>query len=55
MKIFPLIAFGFFICSCTYSITMVHTEGQATDIVDETSTNAPQGSFPVPSIMPGLA
>lgn len=32
--------FCFFLCmmlnSCTYSITMVHTEGQATDIVDET-------------------
>lgn len=24
--------------SCTYSITMVHTEGQASDVVDETAT-----------------
>jgi hypothetical protein len=23
---------------CTYSITMVHTEGQATDVVDEQQT-----------------
>ena len=23
---------------CTYSITMVHTEGSASDVVDETST-----------------
>jgi len=23
---------------CTYSITMVHTEGTATDVVDETSS-----------------
>ena len=34
--------FCFFLCmnltSCTYSITMVHTQGQATDVVDETST-----------------
>ena len=28
-------------CSCTYSITMVHTEGQASDVVDETQTNTP--------------
>lgn len=27
--------------SCTYSITMVHTEGQASDVVDETQTNTP--------------
>lgn len=24
--------------SCTYSITMVHTNGQATDVVDEQQT-----------------
>ncbi len=29
---------------CTYSITMVHTEGQATDVVDETATNTPSTS-----------
>lgn len=27
--------------ACTYSITMVHTEGTAEDVVDETSTNTP--------------
>lgn len=27
--------------SCTYSITMVHTQGQATDVVDETASNTP--------------
>lgn len=26
---------GFYLCSCTYSINMVHTEGQASDVVDE--------------------
>lgn len=30
--------------ACTYSITMVHTEGQATDVVDETATNTPSTS-----------
>lgn len=33
---------------CTYSITMVHTEGQATDVVDETATNTPSTSVSVP-------
>jgi len=27
--------------ACTYSITMVHTQGSATDVVDETATNTP--------------
>lgn len=27
--------------SCTYTITMVHTEGTASDVVDETSTSTP--------------
>ncbi len=29
------------LCSCTYSITMVHTSGTASDVVDETATNTP--------------
>lgn len=27
--------------SCTYSINMVHTEGHASDVVDETQTAQP--------------
>lgn len=34
--------------SCTYAITMVHTEGTATDVVDETATNTPTTSVSVP-------
>lgn len=42
--------------ACTYSITMVHTEGQADDVVDETSTNAPSTSATIPlSTIPGMA
>lgn len=37
MKI-TLISIFAFLSSCTYSITMVHTEGQASDVVDETQT-----------------
>lgn len=33
---------------CTYAITMVHTEGIATDVVDETATNTPSTSVTVP-------
>ena len=29
------------LCSCTYSINMVHTQGQASDVVDETQSNEP--------------
>lgn len=30
-----------FLTSCTYSITMVHTQGTATDVVDETQRADP--------------
>lgn len=30
--------------ACTYSITMVHTQGEAQDVVDETATNTPSTS-----------
>ncbi len=27
--------------SCTYNISMVHTEGTASDVIDETTANTP--------------
>ncbi len=40
-KIF-LFIFGLYILvACTYSITMVHTTGQASDVVDEVQSNKP--------------
>ena len=36
------------LAACTYSITMVHTQGQASDVVDETATNTPTTSVSVP-------
>ena len=30
-----------FLTGCTYSINMVHTEGSASDVVDETQTSDP--------------
>ncbi len=36
--------------ACTYSINMVHTEGRAEDVVDETQSNRPNISpnFTIP-------
>jgi len=36
--------------ACTYSITMVHTEGEASDVVDETATNTPTTKVSIPPI-----
>lgn len=41
MKNVFLIAAGVMLTACTYNVSMVHTEGQASDVIDETSTNAP--------------
>lgn len=38
----------FILCACTYSITMVHTEGTADDVVDESAT-------PSTSISPNIS
>lgn len=51
MKIYTMIFLlnlTFILTGCTYSITMVHTEGQATDVVDETASNTPSTSVSVP-------
>lgn len=41
------------ISSCTCSVTMVHTEGKAQDVVDETQENTPSTSVSVPvSVIP---
>lgn len=34
---------------CNYSITMIHTEGQASDVVDETATATPTTSLSIPA------
>lgn len=36
-----ILSWTLFLSSCSYSITMVHTQGQATDVVDETQTAEP--------------
>ena len=41
-----ILALIFFLSSCTYAITMVHTQGVATDVVDETADNTPELTIP---------
>jgi hypothetical protein len=36
--------------SCTYNVSMAHTEGTATDVIDDNLTNTPDIS---PTITPG--
>jgi hypothetical protein len=35
--------------SCNYSVTMAHTEGTATDVIDETASNTPSTTVSVPA------
>ena len=43
------VALGIIVNSgCTYSINMVHIEGKASDVVDDSDTNAPQTSVTIP-------
>ncbi len=50
-----LVANVLFVCmlclgSCTYNVSMAHTEGSATDVIDDNLTNTPDIS---PTITPG--
>jgi hypothetical protein len=36
--------------SCTYNISMVHTEGSASDVIDETSANTPTLNATIPPL-----
>lgn len=51
-KLLPIvIAFCFVLLNaCNYSITLVHTEGQASDVVDETASNTPSTNLSLPLI-----
>lgn len=39
-----------FLTCCTYSINMIENEGQASDVIDETSTATPSTSITAPGI-----
>ncbi len=46
-----VISFLSLLCSCTYSINMIHTEGSASDVLDEqqtpSTTVSPNVNIPV--------
>lgn len=44
-----IISLMLLLTSCTYSITMVHTDGTATDVVDETASATPTTSVTIPA------
>jgi len=54
MKILEIMIIAMLTCGCTISINMVHTEGQATDLIDEvqspTNDVKPELSIPVSGI-----
>lgn len=43
-----------FLTSCTYSMTMVKTDGSAQDVVDETATNTPSTTISPRLNIPGV-
>lgn len=40
-EILLILALSATLTCCTYTISMVHTEGQASDVIDETNANTP--------------
>ena len=54
-KLFLMALCAAVLTSCTYSITMVHTEGEAMDVVDETATNTPSTSITPTVTIPAAA
>jgi len=52
MKIVIILLLPFILCACTYSINMVHTQGLASDVIDETQSADPdiKADVSVPAI-----
>lgn len=44
MSRLALILMTISLCSCTYNVSMAHTEGTATDTIDDTASNTPNVS-----------
>ncbi len=41
-----------YVTSCTYSVTLVHTQGMATEVIDETATHSPRTTATPTLIIP---
>lgn len=52
MKKIVLLALTCLLASCSYNVSMAHTQGTATDTIDDTMSNtpdvSPQVSIPIP-------
>jgi len=44
MKVLLMVTVAFFLCGCSYSVNLVHSEGTASDIIDE--SQSPQTTLP---------
>lgn len=53
MKKIAFLIMTCFLASCTYSVSMAHTEGTATDTIDDTQSNTPNVS-PTITGLPGI-
>ncbi len=47
-----IISLCFILSGCTYSVTLAHTEGQTTDLIDESQTAQPdvKANLTIPAI-----
>lgn len=43
-----LLCLSLVLSSCTYSINMIHTEGEATDLIDEIQKVSPKTEIEIP-------
>ncbi len=47
MKIY-LFLLAFFLYGCTFNVSIVNTEGEASDVIDETNANTPTMTATIP-------
>lgn len=43
-KFISLLLLSLSLTSCTYNVSMAHTQGQADDVIDDTASNSPNVS-----------
>jgi hypothetical protein len=48
MKYFISLVLSLVLCSCTYSINMVHSEGTTSDVIDESDSVTPTTDLRIP-------
>lgn len=48
MRFLAYFSLAYILTACTYSISLVHTEGQASDVIDDTDNITPTTNVSVP-------